>query len=61
MGWVIMSLTRESNLISSLYTRTSVSEFGRLCNIDILGEKENQLKEHSHICNNFWPLKVVKK
>ena len=45
MGWVIMSPTRKSNLISSL----SVSEFGRLCNIDIEEEKENQLKEHSHV------------
>ena len=37
MGWVIMSLGRENDLVSSRYTKTSVSDFDRLCDIDVLG------------------------
>ena len=38
-----MSLGREIDLVSSLYTRTSVSDFDRLCDIDVLGVEENHL------------------
>ena len=38
-----MSLGKESDLVSSLYTRTSVSDFDRLCEVDVLGLEENHL------------------
>ena len=41
MGQVIMSPGRESDLISSLYTRTSVNDFEPSCDIDVLGVEEN--------------------
>ena len=44
MGWAIMSPGREDELFSSLYTRTSVSDFDRLCDIDVLGVEENQMR-----------------
>ena len=43
MGWVIMSPVRESDLVSSLYTRILVSDFDRLCDIDVLGVEDNHL------------------
>ena len=43
MGWVIMPPGRENDLVSSLYTRTSVTDFDRLCDIDVLGVEENHL------------------
>ena len=50
IGWVIMSPGRGSDLVSSLYTRTSVSDFDRLCDINVLGVEENHL---SHVYKNF--------
>ena len=41
IGWVIMSPGRESDLVSSLYKRTSVSDFNPLCDVAVLGVKEN--------------------
>ena len=36
-----MSPGREGDLISSLYTRTSVNDFEPSCDIDVLGVEEN--------------------
>ena len=49
MGWVIMSPGRESDLVSSLYTRTSVSDPDRLCDIDVVGVKENHLSHDENV------------
>ena len=49
MGWVIMLPGRESDLVSSLYTRTSVSDFDRLGDIDILGVEENHLGHDENV------------
>ena len=38
-----MSPGTENNLISFLYTRTSASDFERLCDIDVLGVEKNHL------------------
>ena len=43
-----MSLGRESDLVSSLY-RTSVSDFNRLCDIDVLGVEENRLSHDENV------------
>ena len=40
---------RESDLVSSLYTRTSVSDFDRLGDIDILGVEENHLGHDENV------------
>ena len=53
MGWVIMSPGRESDLVSSLYTRTSVSEFNRLFEIDVLGVEENHLSHDENVYKKF--------
>ena len=36
IGWVIMHPGRESDLVSSLYARTSVGDFDRLSDVDVL-------------------------
>ena len=48
-----MSLGRESDLVSSLYTRTSVSDFDRLCNTDVLGVEENHLNHDENVYKKF--------
>ena len=53
MGWVIMSPGRESDLVSSLYARTSVSDFDRLCGIDVLGVEENHLSHDENVYKKF--------
>ena len=53
MGWVIISPGRESDLVSSLYTRTSVSDFDSLCDIDALGVKENHLSHDQNVYKKF--------
>ena len=53
MGWVIMSPGREIDLVSSLYTRTSVSDFDRLCDIDVLGVEENHLCHDENVYKKF--------
>ena len=53
MGWVIMSPGGESDLVSSLYTRTSASDFNRLCDIDVLGVEENHLSHDENVYKNF--------
>ena len=53
MGWFIMSPSRESDFVSLLYTRISVSDFDRLCDIDVLRVKENQLSHDDKDYNEF--------
>ena len=53
MGWVIMSPGRESELVTSLYTRTSVNDFNRLCDIDVLGVEENHLSHDENVYKKF--------
>ena len=55
VGWIIMSSGRESNLVSSLYTRTPASDFDHLCDIDLLGVKENHLIHDE----NFRPNRIL--
>ena len=53
MGWVIISPGRESDLVSSLYIRTSVSDFNHLCDIDVLGVEENHLSHGENVYKKF--------
>ena len=49
ISWAIMSPGRESDLVSSLYTKTSVSDFERLCDIDVLGVEKNHLSHDENV------------
>ena len=53
MGWVIMSPGSESDLVSSLYTRISVSDFNRLCDMDVLRVEENHLSHGENVYKKF--------
>ena len=53
MGWVIMSLGRESDLVSSLYTITSVSNFDCLYDIEVLGVEENHSSYDENLHKKF--------
>ena len=53
MGWVIMSSDRESDLVVSIYTRTSVSDFDHLWDIDVLGVEENHVSHDENVHKKF--------
>ena len=53
IGWVITSLGRENDLVSSRYTRTSGSDFDRLCDINVLGVQENHLSHDENVHKKF--------
>ena len=53
MGWIIMSVGRENDLASSLYRRTSVSDFDFLCDIDVLGREENHGSLDDNVYKKF--------
>ena len=53
MGRVIMLPGRESDLVSSLYTRASVNDFNCLCHIDVLGMEENHLSHDENVYKKF--------
>ena len=53
IGWVITSPSTESDLVSSIYTRTSVSDFDRLCDIDVLAVEENHLSHDENVYKKF--------
>ena len=48
-----MSPGRERDLVSSLYTRISVGDFDRLCDIDVLGVEENHLSHDENVYKKF--------
>ena len=48
-----MSPGREIELVSSVYTRTSVSDFDRLCDVDVLGVEENHLSHDENVYKKF--------
>ena len=53
MGWIIMSSSRVSDFVSSLCTRTSVSDFGRLCDIDVLGVEKTHVSHDENVYIKF--------
>ena len=53
MDWLIMSPGTESDLVSSLYTRTSISDFDRLCDIDVLVVEWNHLYHDENVYKKF--------
>ena len=38
--------------VGKLYIRTSVSDFDRLCDVGVLGVKENHLSDHGNVLKN---------
>ena len=52
VGWVIMSSGREIDFVSSLYIKTSMSDFDCLCDIDVLGVEENHLSHYENVYKN---------
>ena len=44
---------RKSDLVSSLYTKTSVSDFDRLCYLEVLGVEENYLSHDENLYKTF--------
>ena len=48
-----MSLGKESELDSSLSTRTSVIDFDGLCEVDVLGLEENDLIHDENVYKKF--------
>ena len=53
IGWVIMSPGRESDAMSALFTKTSVSDYENLCDTDVLILKESHYKHDDHVYEKF--------
>ena len=53
MGWVVMSTGTESDIVSALFTKTSVNDYEKLCNTDVLGLKESHYKHDNYIYEKF--------
>ena len=53
MGWVTMSPGRESDVVSALYTQTSVSDYEKLCSTDSLGLEESQYNHDEFVFEKF--------
>ena len=37
MGWVIMPPSKEGDIVSVLFTKISVNDYDKLCDVDVLG------------------------
>ena len=53
MGWVIVSSGRESDIVSALFTKTSVNDYEKLCDTDVLGLKESHYKHDDYVYEKF--------
>ena len=53
MGWVIMSPGRESDIVSALFTKTSVNNYEKLCDTNVLRLKESHYKHDDYVYENF--------
>ena len=53
MGWVMMSLGRKTDVVSALYTQTSVSDYEKLCSTDILGLEESHYNHDEFAFEKF--------
>ena len=49
MGSVMISPSRESNIVSPLFTKTSINDYEKLCITDVLGLKESHNKRDDYI------------
>jgi len=52
-GWLIMSPGRENDLLSACCTRTWLSDYEKLCDLDVLGLKEDHLKHDDQVLEKF--------
>ena len=53
MGWVMMSPARESDIVSALYTQTSISDYEKLCGTDILGLEKSHYNHDEFVFEKF--------
>ena len=53
MGWVIMPPGRESNIVSALFTETSVNDYEKLYDADVLELKESHCKHDDYVYEKF--------
>ena len=53
MGCAMMSRGRESDVVSALYTQTSVSDYEKLCGTDILGLEEDHYNYDEFVFEKF--------
>lgn len=44
MDWLIMSSSRENDWLNAGFTKTSVNDYGKLCDTDVLGSQESHYK-----------------
>ena len=49
MDWLIMSSSRENDWLNAGFTKTSVNDYGKLCDTDVLGSKESHYKHDYYV------------
>ena len=53
IGWVMMSPSRESDVVSAIYTQTSASDYEKLCSTDNLGVKKSHYNCDEFVFEKF--------
>ena len=48
MGWFIVLSGRESDIASALLTKTSINDYEKLCDTDVLVLKESHYKHNGY-------------
>ena len=48
-GWLIMSSGRESDIVSAMFTKTSINDYEKLCDTDVLVLKESHYKHNGYV------------
>ena len=49
MGWFIILSGRESDIVSARFTKTSINDYEKLCDTDVLVLKESRYKHNGYV------------
>ena len=49
MGWFIILSGRESDIVSARFTKTSINDYEKLCDTDVLVLKESHYKHNGYV------------
>ena len=53
LGWVVISPEQETSVTKMLFSKTSVHDYENLCNLDVLGVKDEHTKRDGKIYDEF--------
>ena len=53
LGWVVISPEQETSVTKMLFSKTSVHDYKNLCNLDVLGVKDEHTNREGKIFDEF--------